>query len=1009
MLFPLCERADRVHAELRVSEAAAATARPGFAANVYAFMKAILFSGLLALGAAANASTNAPVSEPAQSPPAVQAASTNPVPGFIVKKGFHLEKVADESLVEDPGAMAFDESGRLFVVEMRDFPGGSDATPHVGRVRLLEDTNGDGTFDTSSVYADNLALPSAIACFDGGVFVASAPDILYLKDTRGDGVADMRKTVLTGFSTTVDNSRPSRPNNFTWGFDNKIHAASGGLDGVVGPPGTNAPVVAIKNADFAFNASTLEVTVEIGGADSGVTFDAVGRRYASEFNRPLRLELGRPEDPDAIRFFPVAPPFREVVSAATPLLQFRKEPLEEKTAAGKTRGGSRPISLAAFTMAEGAAIYRGCAFPAAYYGGAFIPDPAAQVVHHAVLAAQGLNVFGLRSADETNSEFVVATNSWLRPVQVVNGPDGALYLAVMARESMTIGGLRLAGMAGAGIYRIAPDGFVEPKYPNLAKASVEELVTMLGSANAWGCETAARLLLERRDPKSVALLYESLNHSQLPLGRMRALAVLDSLGVLKESDLLLGLSDRSELVRLESLRIEAAHGLSGFVGANLANALSRLGADPSPLVRHELTCVLGNAALPDKAEVLATLALKDAGVPAVRAALINLAGDNAGVLFVLLAANDSFRSNPVGLQFLSDLAAAIGVGGALVNANAVIHFMANANFDAETSFKLLNAFDDGLRRSRSSIALADKNRVLTRYYAAARDAAMNEQAAVSARVAALGLLGRSFYTWHESGDLLLMLLRPNESGAVQSADLHALARQIDPAVMPSLLRRWPVLTPGLRQEAVAALLERIERSGPMLDALENGTLSWSEFPPLTIEFLRSHPDPTLQQRAARVLGADNRGARGAWVQQLVPALKLTPYPARGRQIFLYRCAQCHEFKGEGFAFGPDLASLRESREELLSSIMDPNAKIRAGWETHVLITSDGEVILGLERSRNANTLTFSAVGAEPVILPREYVPSDSQETWSLMPESVSAGFTLQDLADLMAYIGVPGR
>src|SRR6185436_16920302 len=106
-------------------------------------------------------------------------------------------------------------------------------SPRLGRIRLLEDTDGDGFFDTSTVYADNLAWPSAIACFSGGVFVASTPDILFLKDVNGDGVADSRKTVFSGFGGTNTATFETLVSSFRWGMDNRIHGLSAGLKGDV--------------------------------------------------------------------------------------------------------------------------------------------------------------------------------------------------------------------------------------------------------------------------------------------------------------------------------------------------------------------------------------------------------------------------------------------------------------------------------------------------------------------------------------------------------------------------------------------------------------------------------------------------------------------------------------------------------------------------------------------------------------------------------------------------------
>src|SRR5258706_8630848 len=144
---------------------------------------------------------------------------------FQIRKGLKLELAAAEPNVASPVAMCFDERGRLFVVEMRDYPDRREQ--HLGRIRLLEDTKGTGTYDKATIYADNLAWPTGITCYDGGVFVIASPDIIYLKDTHGDGKADQRKVIFTGFgANTARLNVQGLPNSLTWALDNRIHCAT---------------------------------------------------------------------------------------------------------------------------------------------------------------------------------------------------------------------------------------------------------------------------------------------------------------------------------------------------------------------------------------------------------------------------------------------------------------------------------------------------------------------------------------------------------------------------------------------------------------------------------------------------------------------------------------------------------------------------------------------------------------------------------------------------------------
>src|SRR3989441_1957610 len=188
--------------------------------------------------------------------------ATNALKTFQLKKGFHLQLVASEPLVMDPIAMSFDENGRLFVVEMRDYSEMREVHPHLGRIRLLEDTNGDGVFDKATIYADDLPWPTGVICYDGGIFVAASPDILYFKDTNGDGVADLRKVVFTGFGAGMGGKLNVQAllNSLTWGLANRIHGQTASNGGVVVPADRpNAKPPHFSGGGFFFELRTFLV------------------------------------------------------------------------------------------------------------------------------------------------------------------------------------------------------------------------------------------------------------------------------------------------------------------------------------------------------------------------------------------------------------------------------------------------------------------------------------------------------------------------------------------------------------------------------------------------------------------------------------------------------------------------------------------------------------------------------------------------------------------------------
>ncbi|MHC4404951.1 MAG: PVC-type heme-binding CxxCH protein, partial [Planctomycetota bacterium] len=214
--------------------------------------------------------------------------------GFHMIPGFRLEQVAAEPMIRDSVDVAFDENGRLYVVELTTYAENNSAqfSSTGARISLLEDTDNDGKFDTSTVFVDKLMCPTAVTCFDGGVFVAAAPDVLYCKDTDGDGKADLREVVVTGFGMSAN----ALPNSLRWGLDNRIHGMSSTTGGEIravrwerGGEGRKAEPVQSRGRDFSFHPRTGELRLESGGAQYGMSFDEWGRKFECSNSAPIYM------------------------------------------------------------------------------------------------------------------------------------------------------------------------------------------------------------------------------------------------------------------------------------------------------------------------------------------------------------------------------------------------------------------------------------------------------------------------------------------------------------------------------------------------------------------------------------------------------------------------------------------------------------------------------------------------------------------------------------------------
>ncbi|MBI4601597.1 MAG: CehA/McbA family metallohydrolase [Planctomycetes bacterium] len=940
-----------------------------------------------------------------------------------VLQGFRVTLVASEPLVTSPIAGAFDEDGRLYVCEMRDYPykPGPGGTP-LGRVSLLEDEDGDGRFERGTAFAEGLLWPSGVAPWKGGAYVAAAPDIWYLRDSDGDRRADERRRVYTGFGT---GNQQGMLNNLAWGLDHRVYGASSMEGGEVRPADRpDAPPVSVRGRDFRFDPVSGAFEAVAGTAQFGNAFDDWGNRFTCSESRPA-LHVVLPGDREG-RNPHFAPPgaVHDIAEGGTRL--FKVSPVEGWRLVRSSRrveteylpASSAAVSHDIATATAGVAIYRGDAYPEAFRGNLVVSDAQLNVVHRRRLEPDGVTFKAFR-ADE-GTELVRSPDIWFRPVNLLNAPDGTLYALDMCRETIESVHIPLdvarrldltSGRDRGRIWRIEPEGFRPRPPPRLSRASTLELVAALESPNGWRRDAAHRLLFERQDAAAAAPLRRLLGTSRVPVARLHALGSLEGLGALEERDLLAALADPAPGVREAALRI-AEPRLAGSP-RHLEEALA-LAGDPVVRVRFQTAFALGATEDPRAVQALAAIASGSPADPWVRAAVLSSAATRAGRIFEELCRDPAFHSSAPGRVWLDALARTAGGRADRAEVQRVLEALArlreggvDAGFERRAVLALVAG---GSLEAMPANLSGPARRVIDGALAWAREAvaggAAGEpgEASEANLVQAVEIAARGRRD-PELRDALARLLVPARPQGVRIAAVRALRGWDEPAVADLLLGSWPSYSPAVRTEALEALLSRKAWLLPFLAAVEEGHVAPGEVDAARRPFLLEHADPEVRAKAAALLAPAGAKPRGEILAAYREALRLEGDPARGERVFDAQCAKCHAFGAKGHAVGASLA-LTQSRtpEALLEAILDPNRDVSPAYVEHAVVDREGRVFTGIIANETAVAITLRrAEGLEDSVLRRDIAEVRSTGK-SLMPEGLEAAVPPRDMADLIAFV-----
>ncbi len=302
----------------------------------------------------------------------------------------------------------------------------------------------------------------------------------------------------------------------------------------------------------------------------------------------------------------------------------------------------------------------------------------------------------------------------------------------------------------------------------------------------------------------------------------------------------------------------------------------------------------------------------------------------------------------------------------------------------------------------------DFTKTLASLLPAARRAVSDTQTDEAERIAAAGLLGFHANADSKDRDLLVALLRPQVSVAVQQAAVASLGKLTDAKLPDLLVHDWRSHSPQIRSAVLDALLSRTAWTSSLLSSLEDGCVPPGDIDPARRQRILAVRGPSLRARADAVFAHQAR-PRQAVVDSFRPALAGKGNRTAGEAVFKKLCASCHRLGKEGVEVGPDLAALSDkSPESLLIAILDPNRAVEAKYVGFTVATTDGRIVNGLIASESATAVTLRRQDGKEDVLLRSQIEEMTSSAQSLMPEGIEKDLQPSDLADLIAFLASAG-
>jgi putative membrane-bound dehydrogenase-like protein len=935
-----------------------------------------------------------------------------------VPGGFRVELFAAEPDIVKPIAITWDTRGRTYIAETLDYPNNKQPDGK-GHDRIVLADNGKFT-----TFADKLSIPTSMVYVNGGLIVTQAPDVLFLKDADGDGKAEVRKVLFSGFRTYDTHAGPS---NLRLGLDNWIYATVGyaGFDGVVGGKRHR-----FGQGIFRFKAdgSELEFLGSTSNNTWGLGFDETGEIVYSTANGEHSSYLAIPN-----RYFESV---RGLLGKGTVRMAdyYKFHPITAIRQVDFHNG---------FTAAAGHAVYTARQFPKPYWNRiAFVAEPTGHLVAQCLLDKQGSNFV---THDRFN--LLSSTDEWTAPIAAEVGPDGAVWILdwynYIVQHNPTPPGFDtgkgnayvtpLRDKKHGRIYRIVNEGTKLSPILDLDKATPKELVAALKNDNMFWRLQAQWRLVERGKSDvlpalaelaanaetdeigenlpaihaiwTMGLLEKDLKHAS-PGVRRAALHNLprneESVPLILKANLL---KDREPLVRRAALLVLSELPSSKEAGVAIHELLMSPENDKDRWIPLAATCA---AARHDVGFLLAALKAKtntDAVRRVVRVVAEHYArGEATSDLKDLLSVLNNSDAADI---FLEGLAAGwpknktpkLDDATRDKLAAAMPHLSANGQLHLATlagRWGMADRFDKalaGLRKTLLAVVADDKKDESERIAAAQRLAQMQPK--------------------RDLLESLLAEVSPKASPTLSAGILDAAGMATSPDVATVLIEHWNQFTPRLRQKAIAILLGRPEWSTALLDALDKGTVSDRDLSLDQSQQLTNHPDKKIADRARTILARGGRlpsPDRKKVLDEYMPLVEKTGDGRKGFEVFKSICAKCHRHGDTGETIAPNLTGFNvHPKSKILQKMLDPNSSVEGNFRQYTITTKAGKVINGLLAAETKTALEIVDTEAKRHTVLRDDIEEMTASNRTIMPEGFEKQLSKDDFVNLLEFLTAKGK